>query len=742
MMGESTKAIFLSYASQDAPAATRICAALRAAGLEVWFDQSELRGGDAWDALISKQIKECALIVPLISAHTDARSEGYFRLEWKLAVDRSHLMADDQPFLLPVLIDGTKEASARVPDRFRERQWSHLASGETPPAFVENVQRLLAGGAASPAMAPPSGGPRKRRWFLPVAAMSVLLMAIAIGIAVWQARAPTSPPAAVAALPDRKSVAVLPFDNLSGRDEDTYLADGLQEEVLNALARFKELKVISRTSVMEYRGKTRNVREIAQRLGVGTILEGSIRRDGNTLRLSVQLIDARDDRRLLAANYDRELTHVLDLQSAVARQVAEALSATLSRAERGELDRVATNSGDAYDRYLRAVAIFHEPSPNGDEGIVESQRLLDQALVFDSDYAEALALLSQAHTWAYFGSHLAADGAAARQAFERALAVDPNLPEAQLARGLYTLYVAGNLDGAMGDLQAVVQSRPNSAEAHAALGYALRRSARFDEALVHQVRAANLDPLNYDRGAAVYLTLLGLRRFPEALEHVKLMAIRFPSRAQPYIQRGRIESYLQHSVEPFRAALHEHRAQLRPPWREWLDAEIAQADGHYLDAIRLWESMAENPDPIDRAVRIGFLYVAAGDAKGAEKTFRNAERYANDLLKNDPEAVDLENLALTQSMLGLHAAALKTIESARAQHPESSDATNGPRVSFTRSVILVRADRREEGYAEVARLLRVPFGAPTSLLFLSIPVELLLKDDPHYDELINHPPRL
>jgi len=142
-MSESAKAIFLSYASQDAEAAQRICDALRAAGLEVWFDQSELRGGDAWDASIRRQIKECTLFLPLISANTDARSEGYFRLEWKLAVDRSHLMADDHAFLLPVVIDDTPEAMARVPDRFRERQWARLKDGETPAGFVERLERLL-----------------------------------------------------------------------------------------------------------------------------------------------------------------------------------------------------------------------------------------------------------------------------------------------------------------------------------------------------------------------------------------------------------------------------------------------------------------------------------------------------------------------------------------------------------------------------------------------------------------------
>jgi hypothetical protein len=147
-MSESTNAVFLSYASQDAIAARRICEALRAAGLTVWLDENELRGGDAWDASIRKQIKECALFVPLISAATNARGEGYFRLEWRLAVERLHQMADDQAFLLPVVIDATEEASARVPDRFRERQWSRFVDGETTPEFVEGLRRLLARGVA------------------------------------------------------------------------------------------------------------------------------------------------------------------------------------------------------------------------------------------------------------------------------------------------------------------------------------------------------------------------------------------------------------------------------------------------------------------------------------------------------------------------------------------------------------------------------------------------------------------
>ena len=142
-----TQAIFLSYASQDADAARRICDALRATGLEVWFDQSELRGGDAWDASIRKQIKECALFVPIISANTDARPEGYFRLEWKLAVDRSHLMADNKAFFFPVILGDVAEPLALVPDRFRERQWTRLNDDAALIQFAERISKLFAGRA-------------------------------------------------------------------------------------------------------------------------------------------------------------------------------------------------------------------------------------------------------------------------------------------------------------------------------------------------------------------------------------------------------------------------------------------------------------------------------------------------------------------------------------------------------------------------------------------------------------------
>lgn len=190
-MSEPTKAVFLSYASQDKEVAKRICDALRAAGVEVWFDQSELRGGDAWDALIRKRIKECALFVPIITPTTNARAEGYFRLEWKLAVDRSHLMAEDAPFLFPIAVGDVNDATARVPDKFREVQWTRLRLDETPAELGARVAKLLGGsetvGAAlrrdgsgeSGRKAPPTGrqSPRFHWWMIfPIAGVSIGLL--------------------------------------------------------------------------------------------------------------------------------------------------------------------------------------------------------------------------------------------------------------------------------------------------------------------------------------------------------------------------------------------------------------------------------------------------------------------------------------------------------------------------------------------------------------------------------------
>jgi len=255
------------------------------------------------------------------------------------------------------------------------------------------------------------------------------------------------------------------------------------------------------------------------------------------------------------------------------------------------------------------------------------------------------------------------------------------------------------------------------------------------------VRASDLDPLNNAYSSPPLTTLLGLRRYPEAIERTTLYSKRFPNDPDWHIVHARIESYTQNSAEPLRAALQDHGSQLDPGYRNVIEAEVARAEGRYLDAVRLWAAVPPE-EPLARGERIGFLYLAAGDTRHAEQSFQGAEDFALALQKREPGRVVPVELAMVQSMLGKHAAALATIENARARAPESRDATNGPYVSFMRSVILVRAGRSAEGYAEVARLLHVPYGSPVDFYDDFEPVRLLLSGDPRYDELLIHPPRL
>ena len=741
---ERSRTVFLSYASQDAEAAQRICESLRAAGIEVWFDQSELRGGDAWDADIRRQIRDCTLFVPMVSANTEARSEGYFRFEWHLAAERSFHFADDRAFLMPVVIDGTLQSSARVPEPFRERQWTSLPGGLPTPQFIAHVRGLLAG--ATLAAAPPAGnaapsrhGRRPAR--LLVAALGIVLLGAVLLLAWPHHAAVPAKPAGTSSAAERKSIAVLPFENLTGRADDAYLADGLQEEVLNALARIRDFKVISRTSVAEYRGAGRNVHDIGSRLGVGTVLEGSVRRDANTLRLTIQLISVNDDTHLLATNYDRDLNHILGLQSEVAHVVAEALAATLSRAERGELDHVGTNNGDAYRSYLKAVALFQQWGPEDIATTTELVRLLEEAVRLDPGFADAFALQSRLYSFLYSRSEHADDGARARAAFERALSIDPGLIEARLARGLYELYVARNPDGALADLEAVAAVRPNSPSAQQALALVLRRRGRFDEALSVFQRAWDLDPLNhtYDRG--LLSTCIGLRRFPEALEWARLHLVRFPDISFPHLVRAEIEAHTTRSLEPLRSVL--KRADLDPSSRTSIEAQIATAEGRYQEAIGLWQARTD-VDARARLQALAFLYREAGDAPAAEQRLRALERELSAALRAAPPNRDevSTNLALVQSALDEHDAALSTIEAARARVPESIDHLNGPPISFVRSIVLARAGHATEAYAEVQRLLRVPFGTPLDIEADMAPTYLLLKHDVHFDELLHRPPRL
>ena len=299
-----TGAVFLSYSSQDAEAAQRICEGLRAAGVEVWFDQSELRGGDAWDRQIRRQIHDCALFVAVISAHSDARREGYFRREWKLAVDRTADMAEDVAFLLPVVIDSTPDATARVPDRFREVQWSRLPHGHASPAFVERVVRLLSSPAPdgletvrrerarvveAAASASVPRVDRSRHKQSPrralVALASVAAVALAVFLASQWLRSNST------AIPPMRSIALLPIQNLTGDPSLDTAADKLTEDAMYVLGRSGQIHVATRNAVFALKGKPVDERRLGKELNVRHVAIASLRKSESHYRVSFQIVD-------------------------------------------------------------------------------------------------------------------------------------------------------------------------------------------------------------------------------------------------------------------------------------------------------------------------------------------------------------------------------------------------------------------------------------------------------------------
>jgi TolB-like protein/Flp pilus assembly protein TadD len=521
-VSDSRKAVFLSYASQDAEAALHLCHALRAAGIEVWFDQSELRGGDTWDASIRRQIKSCALFIPVISKNTHTRGEGYFRLEWKLAVDRSHLMASDLPFLLPVVVDDTPDQEDRVPDRFREVQWTRLSAGANADAFVDHVRRLLAP-ATTPAAtsvgssalrASSTGAPSRRsmaplsRSFVPWVAGSLLILATGYFVAdKFLASKPASPapqipakaPVQAEAASD-KSIAVLPFTDMSEKKDQEYFSDGLSEDLITALSQFPGLRVIGRTSSFKFRDSKDDSKTIGAKLAVAHLLEGSVRHAGGMVRVSAELIDASDGSTQWSERYDRPYKDLFGLQDDLTRAVGGALKAHLMSRENAsaqQTDRPSSGNLEAYSAVLEGKYYLARDT---DVDVRKAIERFTRATQLDPRFAFAWSSLSRA--WTDLGGYhvnLAAAPEAfskARPAVNTALSLAPDLASAHVARGW--LLEMGDLDwhGAEAEYRRAFELAPGSGDAAASLARQLANFGQVGRAIELTQQALATDPLH------------------------------------------------------------------------------------------------------------------------------------------------------------------------------------------------------------------------------------------------------
>ena len=504
-MSEPTRAVFLSYASQDAGAARRISDLLTAAGIEVWFDQSELRGGDTWDQKIRHQIRDCALFLPIISANTHARTEGYFRLEWKLAVDRSHLMAPDRPFLLPVVIDGTSNNDSRIPDRFREIQWTHLPNGDAPSVFVERVRGLLCDEDALGATlagadpikvsrgvtAPPHARPTRSNVLIAIAAGAVVLAGIGVLYRQSHGAVDVTQEPASASMVSGKSIAVLPFVDMSEKRDQEYFSDGLTEELLDLLAQVPDLHVPARTSSFYFKGKQVTIAEIAKALGVANVLEGSVRKAGNTVRVTAQLIRADNGYHLWSKTYDRDMKDIFKVQDEIAATVVNALKASLLPTVAAAARRRTANT-DAYNQYLLARSFYFQFTVPGYRRAVAAYKT---AISLDPNYAAAYAGLAIAENELAdkISDPAGIDRAAA--AAERAIKLGPDIAAGYAARGYLRAFWLWNWVGAMEDFNKALALDPNNSLALAQYSFLLAAEGRLPEAINVAQRSIKVDPL-------------------------------------------------------------------------------------------------------------------------------------------------------------------------------------------------------------------------------------------------------
>jgi TolB-like protein len=546
-MTEPARAVFLSYASEDAEAARRIADTLRAAGVEVWFDQSELRGGDVWDQRIRRQIRDCALFLPIISSHTQERTEGYFRLEWRLADQRTHLMGRARPFIVPVCVDDTPETEADVPDAFSAVQWTRLHNRDVPPAFVERVLRLLSPEAAhapgelrspaapavppdvaTPRLLPPSpAAPRPtQRVLLLITAVAVIGVGYFAVDKLWLSKrsaadtqtssstihAGTPPQGAI----PEKSVAVLPFIDMSENKDQEYFSDGLSEELIDLLAQVQDLRVPARTSSFAFKGKADDVSSIAQKLRVSHVLEGSVRKAGNTLRVTVQLIRADNGYHLWSRTYDRDIKDIFKVQDEIAATVVEVLKAKLAPAQAVAAYR--SSNSEAYNQYLLGKQFHRRGNVDGWRRAIDA---FHKAIALDPLYAAAYASLALSE---YALADSTGDPAGQRQAMadaERAVTLAPPEADSYASRGVLRMNGSWDWNGAEVDLEKALALDPASDKVQGNYATLLERLGRLSEAIAVGRRATEIDPLSAIAWSNLGQYLTFHRDYPGAREALR-----------------------------------------------------------------------------------------------------------------------------------------------------------------------------------------------------------------------------
>ena len=618
-----------------------------------------------------------------------------------------------------------------------------LGSCEVKHGLRISVVNLYADQVGNPQLPKKFQALKKRRARMRRAAMTAALLAVAVivgGIAMfsrYRVRSALTAP--------EKSIAVLPFENYSRDPDNAYFADGIQDEILTRLAKIADLKVISRTSTQHYKSAPENLREIARQLGVAHILEGSVQKSGDVVRVNVQLIKAANDSHLWADTFDRKLTDIFSVESEVARAIADQLRAKLTGQEEQVIAARPTDNPEAYDAYLRGLAYTLKAVPTAANAI-GAQKYLREAVRLDPKFALAWALLSFVEARGYISQSLQPTFTLreeARQAAETALRLHPDLGEALLAKGYYHYACLRDYETAKRYFERARQSLPNSSRVPESLAYVARRQGQWDQSELYFNEAENLDPRNVNLLIQHSFSYIFLRRFPEALRKLNQVINVVPDDVDILVYKAAIaqaEGDLARAsviLAPLHPDAQDARALETQVYQAMLERQTTQI------IVRL-NQITATPDPslgyINSELRLwlGWAQEVAGDYTAALETWRHARAELESFVKEQPDNyILLGDLALTNAALGNKEVALVLANKAAAAIPSAQDAVTGPGMNEILARVAARSKENDMAVAAIEKLIAGPYENP---LAPDIPLTpALLRLDPAFDAIRNDP---
>jgi TolB-like protein/Tfp pilus assembly protein PilF len=578
---------------------------------------------------------------------------------------------------------------------------------------------------------------RRKRFMLAAAGATAVVAAIAIGTWLHQ-RAQSSAQI-------ERSIAVLPFENLSEDKANAYFAEGIQDEILTRLSKIADLKVISRTSTQHYKSAPENLPEIGKQLGVAHILEGSVQRSGDGVRVNVQLIKAANDSHLWADTFDRKLTDIFSVESEVAKAIADQLRAKLTGQEEQVIAAKPTDNVEAYDAYLRGLA-YSLKTVNTPANALGAQKYLREAVRLDPKFALAWALLSFVEARSYITATLQPTVALreeARQAAETAVTLQPNLGEAVVAKGYYHYACLKDYDTAVRYFEQARQFLPNSSQIPFSLALVERRRGQWDRSESYFNEAERLDPRNAFLLSQHALSYMALRRFPDAQRKFDQVLNITPNDPDTLVSKAAIaqaEGDLPRAsaiLAPLHPAADDTSALETQVYQAILERRPAQV------IARLKEILTQ-PDPAlgyehgELRFWLGWAQEVAGDHAAAQESWRQARSELESFLKEQPENYYLiGDLALTNTGLKDKAAAFKLIERATAMVPIEKDAIDGSAMIEILARVAAQMGEPDRAIAALKKLLSIPDSGP---LGTSLPLTpALLRLDPMFDPLRNDP---